>query len=214
MLRVLHILIFLGIIGQISAQNPILDSLKSATTGNPKTFLGFHNRNTFINTNTVKLNGLVLGLDFNEKVKYHIGYYWLQNADTKLLIKDNRFPFDTIRKNIGIYNFSLGVEYSFKQTNRWNLMAPVQIGMGNLHTKYRYQDSLLLHEKGFILPIESGVNAYFSILDWLVFKSGVGYRLSIGNKEAFKLSAPYYSIGVSVKLGVLYQDVKDIMAEL
>lgn len=210
MLRLLYLLCFLLSLIQSQAQFSMLDSIKLATKSKPRLFVGFHNRNTFIKANTVKLYGLVAGVDYDEKAKFFIGFYGLSDADSRLLLNDNRFTDDSVYRSLNINNLSLGMEYSLYQKNRLNIMWPIQIGIGSAVTNYKSSDSLLLQDAFSIFPLESGVNAYYKIIDWMILKSGVGYRLSLGNAEAIKLSSPYYNIGIAIRLGELCRDIKSL----
>ena len=211
MLRLLYLLTILLAFAQCRAQVSVLDSIKEAIKLESKFFVGFHNRNTFVNTNTVKLYGIIAGNDYQGKLKIYAGYYGLHDAATKRLIKDSRFSADTVMRILSINNFSAGIEHRVYSLNKLNVMVPIQIGVGSMNFKYVSSDSTLLKEYATIVPLESGVNAYYNITNWLVLKSGVGYRLCLGNKEALKLSSPYYNIGLAIKVGEVVRSIKGLM---
>lgn len=193
------------------SQTAIKDSVMKALQSKPSLYAGFHNRNTFVNTSKVKLYGVVAGLDFSDKLKLFAGYYFFNSSQTERILYSNDFAFDTVFKDDRMNYFSLGAEYTFFRKGRFSASWPSQIGIGKLRSSYSTTDSILLQESHLILPLESGVNGYYDILDWLVLKAGVGYRISIGNRDTLKLSSPYYNMGLAIKIGQLYDSLQELM---
>ena len=68
-----------------SGQHELVDSIKTALkTPEPKFIFGFHNRNTFIQSNRTKLYGIIGGLDYNEKLKLTVGIYGFGRANQNI----------------------------------------------------------------------------------------------------------------------------------
>lgn len=189
-----------------TAQNQVVDSIKLALKAEPRIYFGFHNRNTFVNTENIRLWGIVGGLDYANKVKLYTGIYGFRGENVVLLKKDPRFQQDTVYRSLNTNNLSVGIEYTYFEQNRLSLSVPVQIGMGGLN--YRYTAPGLNRREEFtIAPIEFGTNAFYSLAKYVGIKGGVGYRLIIGKPIAAKYSAPYYSLGLTVAIGQFYRDV-------
>lgn len=211
MQRLLYLLLILPIGFASYSQSSLKDSIMYALDSKPKLYAGFHNRNTFVNTSKVKLYGVVAGLDFNDKLKVFAGYYFFNSSQRERILYSTDFAFDTVYKDNRMNYFSLGSEYVFFRKGRISTSWPSQIGVGKLRSSYSIIDSILVQKDHLIIPIESGVNGYYDILNWLVLKAGVGYRISIGNRDAFELSSPYYNLGLTIKIGNLYDELQLLM---
>jgi hypothetical protein len=183
----------------------VIDSIKLHLKAEPRLFFGFQNRNTFVNTQTIKLWGIVGGLDYDKKVKLYAGIYGFSGENVTLLINRPEFEQDSVYRSLNTGNLSAGIEYTYYQKGRLSLSAPVQVGIGGLNYHYT-ATKLSKREKYTIMPIEFGTNAYFNIIKYVGLKGGVGYRLILGNRVAAKYSAPYYTLGLSVSIGQIYKD--------
>lgn len=197
------------------AQIPVLDSIAHALKGEYSAFLGFHNRNTFILSEKTKLFGIVGGLDFNERVKLYAGLYGFGREDQTQLIGRQDLGVDTAYRFTSTSNFSLGIDYDYSKKNRLSLSIPLQIGIGNVAYEYTQSDrrTMVRSDNYLVLPIETGMNAYYELLPWAGIRAGVGYRLNIGKKEVRRLSSPYYNLGLAIRLAPLYQDIKEALEE-
>jgi len=191
------------------AQQAIKDSVVSALKTNPRFIVGFHNRNTLVNTEKVKLYGIMLGLDYNSKVKIFMGLYGFGGENRTSLINSSQFEEDTVVRLTSVSNLSIGAEYTFFQHKQWSFSWPVQVGFGAVYTDYHHKGRLIRRNDLGLIPIESGINVYYEIFNWLGIKGGAGYRLSLGKRSVRTMSAPYYNIGVSILVGNLYRDIRD-----
>ncbi len=189
------------------AQDSAMDSIKNAMKEKPRFVLSFHNRNTFVKADEVKLYGLQAGLDYSEHIKFFIALYGFSNESKKWLVNSEVFEADSVLKATSLSYISFGVEHSFYQKGRLTLRTPVQIGIGSVTNDHFSDGELLLRDMDVVIPIESGINAYFKLIDWLILKSGVGYRINLGNSEVLKMSSPYYNLGISIAVIPLYHRV-------
>ncbi|GEM_PF-421813 len=194
------------------AQHSVKDSITSALKNEGKFFIGFQNRNTFIQSNQTKLYGLVGGMDY-QKVKLFAGIYGFGNAHETLLTNDTRFTQDTVFRFINSSNFSFGIEYQYCHYKRLSLSLPIQIGIGNIQYDYRESNksTVIRSESYNMVPIEVGTNAYLELLPWAGVKAGIGYRITLGPAETSKLTSPYYNLGLAILVGEIY---KEIMANI
>ena len=176
----------------------------------PRLVLGFHNRNTFVNTAEVKIYGLLAGLDYNEKIKFFIALYGFSNENREWIVNSDLFQADSVLKTTSLSYFSVGAEYSIRNKGKLNIRTPLQIGIGSVNKDYHSSGTLILRDKDRVVPLEGGINAYYKLLPWFILKAGVGYRISLGNKEALSMSSPYYNLGVSIAVLPLYRSVKKV----
>lgn len=191
----------------IFGQNSFRDSIKTVLQTKPKTFVGFHNRNTIIRSNQTKLYGIVAGLDYNNKIKLFAGLYGFGRENRTELINNPAFSEDTVIRFLRTNNLSLGADYTYFKKGKLSLSIPIQIGFGGLYQEYFSRGKLIKSDQSALFPIETGSNAYLELLPWAGIKAGVGYRFSLGNKEVLRLTSPYYNLGLSVLLGELYNTI-------
>jgi len=193
-----------------TAQSSIIDSIKTNLSKESKFFIGFHNRNTFIRSDKTKLYGLIAGLDFNQKLKIFTGVYGFGKENETLLLSNPEFNSDTVFRYLNTSNFSVGIEYDYWDYERLHLSFPIQIGLGSVSKEYTNSDKFTLLRTDYFnyVPVEFGTNAYLELLTWAGIKAGVGYRINIGNKEAFELTSPYYNLGLSILVGEIYRDIQ------
>lgn len=212
-LSLIAILCFGSVSGK--AQFAVLDSIATALKGEHAVFLGFHNRNTFILSERTKLFGIVGGLDFDERVKLYAGLYGFGREDGTILIGRQDLGVDTAFRFTSTSNFSLGIDYDYFKKNRLSLSIPLQIGIGNVAYEYTQSDrrTMVRSDNYLVLPIETGMNAYYELLPWAGIKAGAGYRLSMGKKEVRRLSSPYYNFGLAILLAPLYRDIKKALED-
>lgn len=192
------------------AQHDVKDSILMSLKAKPRPYLSLHNRNTFIQSNRTKLYGLVGGVELNNKVKLFAGLYGYGN-ENKTLLKFTGMGKDSLYRNIATSNFSLGIAYRFFSHQRVSLAIPLQLGVGSVKYTFREASSnALFSEEDYIFfPIESGMDAYFSVLPWFGLKGGIGYRLNAGKSQASKLSSPYYNLGVYVSILDFISGIKE-----
>jgi hypothetical protein len=198
-----------------NAQIAFMDTIAHALKGERRAYIGFHNRNTFILSERTRLFGVVGGFDFNEQVKLYAGLYGFGQADETLLTGRLGLTTDTAYRFTSTSNFSLGIDYDFFEWNRISLSVPLQVGIGNVSYDYTKIDRRTpIRTNNFrVVPIETGINAYYELLPWAGIRAGLGYRLNIGKKEVRRLSSPYYNLGLSILLKPLYHDIREALAE-
>ncbi len=199
----------IGLLMTSKAQKSHIDTFELALQNTPKFFIGFHNRNTIVQSNKIKMFGIIGGLDYAKKVKFYVGVYGFSKANETLLL-NNDFGRDSVYRNISTSNFSLGVEYSYYKKSRVTLSLPIQVGIGSVSYQYYESDKTtkLVTENFNMMPLEFGTNAYLELLPWVGLKGGVGYRINVGKKEVARLSSPYYNLGLSILVGEIYKELK------
>lgn len=193
----------------LKAQYSVKDTITKALKNKGDFFIGFHNRNTFIQSNQTKLYGLVGGLDYG-KVKLLVGIYGFGNENETLLTSDSRFASDSVFRYINSSNFNFGIEYEYYTYKRLSLSLPIQLGIGSVKYDYRQADKTTPIRSQFynMMPLEVGTNAYLRLLPWAGIKAGLGYRITLGPAETSKLTSPYYNLGLAILAGEIYKEVK------
>ncbi len=206
------VLSILNTSNNLQAQNHILDSAMMAFKEKPTFYIAFHNRNTVVNVQKIKLYGIVGGFDFNKKIKLYLGVYGFVKPNKLLLTNHPLSDKDSVYQSINTENISIGADYTFYNNKSLYLSIPFQIGVGT--TNYKYweldQNTLIRKDNYLNVPIELGINAYIKILPFAALKGGIGYRFSIGKKEVTRLTSPYYNLGLAIFIGEGIQFFKNL----
>jgi hypothetical protein len=206
------VLSILNTSNNLQAQNHILDSAMMAFKEKPTFYIAFHNRNTVVNVQKIKLYGIVGGFDFNKKIKLYLGVYGFVKPNKLLLTNHPLADKDSVYQSINTENISIGADYTFYNNKSLYLSIPFQIGVGT--TNYKYweldQNTLIRKDNYLNVPIELGTNAYIKILPFAALKGGIGYRFSIGKKEVTRLTSPYYNLGLAIFIGEGIQFFKNL----
>jgi hypothetical protein len=206
------VLSILNTSNNLQAQNHILDSAMMAFKEKPTFYIAFHNRNTVVNVQKIKLYGIVGGFDFNKKIKLYLGVYGFVKPNKLLLTNHPLADKDSVYQSINTENISIGADYTFYNNKSLYLSIPFQIGVGT--TNYKYweldQNTLIRKDNYLNVPIELGTNAYIKILPFAALKGGIGYRFSIGKKDVTRLTSPYYNLGLAIFIGEGIQFFKNL----
>lgn len=206
------VLSILNTSNNLQAQNHILDSAMMAFKEKPTFYIAFHNRNTVVNVQKIKLYGIVGGFDFNKKIKLYLGVYGFVKPNKLLLTNHPLADKDSVYQSINTENISIGADYTFYNNKSLYLSIPFQIGVGT--TQYKYweldQNTLIRKDNYLNVPIELGTNAYIKILPFAALKGGIGYRFSIGKKDVTRLTSPYYNLGLAIFIGEGIQFFKNL----
>lgn len=170
-------------------------------------------KNSNIRDLKIKLFGLQAGYLYNKRTNVYIGFYSSYNKSN--IIVENptsitpKVDSNTVYENHQITYFNIGCEYYFYNSNKWRFSIPVALGLGVGNSK-RFQTSstkttILSDKSSGIMPLDFGLTANYKITWWLWAGAGLGTRITFG---ASRYSAPYYSIGLSIRTGEIYNRAK------
>ena len=207
LLKLCTLALLLLISGSIAAQHNWQDSIRLSFQSPKGLYATVHNRNKLFFGESITLYGVLVGVNFNDKVRVFTGLYGFSNADEIMLINSPSFNADTVTRISSTANFSIGLEYTYKEFNRFSLTFPLMVGLGGLDYRFFNESEQIAYAGFMFVPLEFGTNAYYDFLDWLGIKAGVGYRLAIGNREARRLTAPYYNLGLRFSPFKLYNQL-------
>lgn len=188
------------------------DTIRYSFKVRPRKFVfNFDNRRTFSNGSPVRLNGIRIGAEYNNIVTKFIGFYGLREPIVNRRVVNPYTPQqDTVLDYFDFRYTSIGIDYTFYETKKWQFSTPIQVGLGSGDRDVRELDTLTIissQSKGFF-PLEIGVSGLYRFYDWVGVGAGIGYRTNLGS--FFSLSAfegVYYSFGLKVFLGQLYRKI-------
>ena len=171
--------------------------------GDIKYNLILDSRRTFLSGEAARMNGLRVGAELFEKVRFGFGFYNLQNP---VDISD-RIDDDGDRTRTLDFNYTTTyLEYIAYRDFRWELSLPVQYGLGTgrVDTTNVAGISGLEREDG-VSIFTVGAAGYVRLIPWFGLGAGTGYVFAGSeNRVAGRaFSAPYYTIRVKIFLGHL-----------
>lgn len=170
----------------------------------PKVVFGLNSRFSQIAGNPSKTIKLHVGLDYDKKVRFELGYNYMPVASVDVIYPTKS---DTIRRTNKLGYLGLQAEYTFYRKKNWKLSVPLQVGIGGNRRTERINQGTRVISTHTVMPIEGGANALYYFYDWLGVKAGMGYRLSFG-KSFTTLSGSYYNLGIAFFAGELYNRLK------
>ena len=152
-------LIFFIVISPIFGKAQFLDSLKSFVSHKPRVAFRFDSKTTFISTSGVSIWGLNLGLDFNNKLKSGLGFYFLRSRLHKQQrISREFFPDTSVDSRLFVYYGGIFAEYVFFQNEKWEMCFPLQVGFGSSWYRYDVSGRLYDRDKHFIALYEANIS--------------------------------------------------------
>ena len=160
-------------------------------------------RRTFLGGEPTRMNGLRIGAELFEKVRFGLGFYDLRNeVDISHRIDDEggRQRFLDFE-----YNTSY-IEYIAYRDFRWELSIPGQFGRGTGTVDTLNTAGVrALEREDAVNIVTLGVAGYIRIIPWFGIGAETGYVFAgSDNRTAGRaFSAPYYSIRAKLFLGHL-----------
>jgi len=197
------LLVFCLIAQQPKAQIKHWDTIKHyVSTAKPTFALELDGRQSFFREIPVTIDGIRIGADFGNRVRFFIGGYWNSNTVSRTLTINRYTPAERkIKQDLSMFYISATVEYVFYTTKHWELAVPVQLGFGSgKRTRYDATTNNKIEQirAGFV-PLEFGFKAMYKITDWLNISVGLGYRYALfSSTVSDDFSAAYYTYGIGI----------------
>lgn len=198
------------------AHAQIMDTLRYSFQQKPKFFLTLTSYNSFILTDRAKINGLVLGLDWNKRVRIGVGFFGLNqntNVIDEITISDSTGNLVT-NGNLKFGYVSLSPEYTFYKNYPWQFSASMNLGWGNTYYEYLTTDSTgnkILHQTNSnrLGLTNVSVNAQYNIFKWLGLGAGLGYNFTFDSQKTVRKSfnSPVYSFGIKIFFGEIFRAI-------
>lgn len=203
--RILAVISFVFIFFFSSAQAQLTDSISFSLRLKPKFYITLASFGTFIDGDFANFNGLRTGLNFNQRVKFGLGYFLLANKAvvSEIQIKENGTDYTT-NGELHIHFFSVSAEYIFhKRDSPWQFnIIPFQIGVGGSGYKYisRSDRVKVSTPSELIVLYQPEIGAQYSVMKWLGIGLTTGYRLTLlrSDKLTRQLNAPTFAIDVRI----------------
>lgn len=187
----------------------LMDSIATAFQQPAKIQFKLDSRNSFISGNNASVMGVKLGIEFGKTASIGVGYNWLYTKmRTEIIdeIENTPVQADIVFRYIAPY-----FVYSFYHKNKWDISIPIQFGIGMSRAQYTNSVGVKVKQnEGLIVLYEPAMTLEYAVLPFIGIGGGVGYRLMLKNNKAIneRFTAPTYKLVFSLKLGVLYNQLR------
>lgn len=189
-------------VGNIRAQ--FLDSLVASFKHSPRIDIRQDSRNSFLIKNFVSISGIKVGLNFNRRVKFGIGYDWVAPSIFKWHSPTQQALVLKMRY------YSPYFEYQYYKSKHWEYSIPLQLGTGLFFYKNYLKDGTPYKtQKYYFLTYEPHLIVTYKFLKYFGLGFGLGYRLVlIGPGLGKEMNSPMYVIKTKIYFEDIYRDLK------
>lgn len=178
--------------------------INNALKDEPRFVAYLDSRSAFISTNGVRVFGVKAGLQFAEKLTFGIGYNQLSSSyQNDVLIGGLR-----TRVELNYWYLSPFIEYTFYRDRQWELMIPVQLGIGESY--YRTLGQKDVNNFSWVVSYEPAIAFQYRFLEVFGAGFGVGYRLMIypNTELEERFTSPVYMLKLKVYFDDLLEKLK------
>jgi hypothetical protein len=203
--------IALFLLFQQPAKAQLIDTIKYSLHQKPKFFFMLASFNTFIDKQFANIGGVRMGLNYNQRVRFGVGFFNLTNnaVVTPLNIKENQL--DYITNGQLYFSFaSLSAEYFFFNKYPWQCtFTPFQMGFGR--AKYGYisrPDRIKAYTPSeTIILYQPEISAQYNVFKWLGAGVSTGYRFTLlrSRKATKDLNAATFALDIRIFLDQVYK---------
>lgn len=171
----------------------------------PRLLLGFDNRITFLGSQSVRVNGLKIGLNY-KKFHYFLGFHGTPNSmvQTELINQQLSVP-DTLVTRLDFGFMTLGFTYSHWATKHWYFESTAQLGLGSGERIEQLNSLSSRRRVRPIYPASIGSKAFYMFTPWVGVGAGLGVRKAMNSSSQF--DGIYYSLGVRLLIGELFRTI-------
>ncbi len=177
--------------------------------------LRLDDRITFIRIDAVDVRGIQLGLQ-KKRWKFWLGYSFIDAPVKNRTIIEKKTPqnpdlsteTDTIAVNLDLKFLTISPEYVIIWKKYYELSAAFGVGIGVSETDRKtLLGVVLVSGRSLFIPFEPALKLAIKPTRWVGLSASIGYRktLSLSNAN-FNYSGLFYSYGVSVYIGNVFED--------
>lgn len=163
----------------------------------------FDQRFSILNGKVVGINGLKGGIEWRGRWRAGLGFYRLSGGVPTRIPLPEGMPAGT-RDDVRFRYMVAYGEYVFIGNPRWEVSAPLQLGVGSYYTKFYLPNNSVQRSSSRVLYIlEPSVAAHYRIFRWVGVGAGTGYRqiAFTGKRPDDQLSGIIFSGRVKLFLG-------------
>ncbi|MCB2377513.1 hypothetical protein LGH70_07965 [Hymenobacter sp. BT635] len=170
----------------------------------------FDNRYSVIDGKLVGINGLKLAVEWRGRLRAGAGVYLLSNGIPSQEAVPAELPVGTTAELR--FRYVAGyAEYLFIRSNRWELSAPLQFGVGRFFTSFEQPNGAKSKDaKSTVWLLEPSVSSHFRVFPWFGIGVGAGWRETVFVERTLDeaLDGPIFYGRVKLFLGDLYKTAR------
>jgi hypothetical protein len=171
----------------------------------PRLLLGFDNRITFLGSQSVRVNGLKVGLNYR-KFHYFLGLHGTPNPMLQTSLTNQQKPIpDTLFNSLRFSFMTIGFTYSHWATKHWYFESTAQLGLGSAERIENLNSQFLRRRVIPIYPASIGSKAFYMFTPWVGVGAGLGVRKALNSNSRF--DGIFYSVGVRFLIGELFRTI-------
>lgn len=193
------LIIIFAFFSKLSGQS-FEQELRNAISKKPTFEFKIDSRNSFISRTNARVVGFKVGIQYDHKLSFGLGYNQLwSNIERTSLIGGN-FQ----NTNLKFHHFSPYTEYVFYRDDHWELSIPVQFGLGSTYQMIQGDENKKYNRK-FVLSYEPAITFQYRFLKYCGAGLGIGYRLMLIDNPSIdeQFTSPVYLI----KFRVYFEDL-------
>ncbi|HKR03513.1 MAG TPA: hypothetical protein VJY62_02680 [Bacteroidia bacterium] len=215
--------IFFPVILSFDSKAQFFDSLSASFRTKPKIFFQFDAYNSFVSDKGASTFGYKAGVEFNNHIKFGIGY----NTLTSDIVKDQIVTYtipdsrpeqsitDTLPAQLVMKFVPLLFEYIFYNEDPWQISVPLNIGMGKTFWRYYKQqkNNKGEYEEGkfdekTVVPMTINAEVQYKVIKWAGVGAGLGFRKMIkGNPADENFNSVIYSLRLRLFVDEIYKSL-------
>ncbi len=195
----------------VSTNAQFMDSIHSCLEHPPKLMIKLNNKGSFVANKPASVVGFVVGLSFNKKLKFGLGY----NQVISHLYKNYYFndylgnPVDTFVSTLKMIYFSTYLEYVYYYNKHWEISIPIKFGAGVSRYAYKAGTKTYYTDNHFGFIYEATTDIVYKPVSWFGLGAGFGYRIVLFKElEIMKqFTSPIYSFGIKIYISPIYHAI-------
>jgi hypothetical protein len=188
----------------------LLDSLRVVLKNKPTIDFRADSRNNFISSRKASTFGFKIGLDYDSRLRFGVGYNFLRSRFYERFTFGSPLNTQVQSRRLVLRYLCVYIDYVYYNSRRWTFSVPVQLGFGRTFYREIYPVSAT-PEREFspIVLYEPCLSGEYRILPWLALSANAGFRIVLlrGNNLKQKLTAPVYVGGISIYWTRLYRKI-------
>ncbi len=185
----------------------MFDTIANSFNYHPKFLLKLDTRNSFIRNTYAKMNGVKVGVNFNNTTRLGIGYSWMSRDWDKIPATDTT---SAIKLKFGY--LAPFMEYNFYKSDPWFAEIQLQVGVGKAN--YKDFDPKEILSSSWTIIYEPAMAIEYRFLRYFGIGGGVGFRLVAKTSREIDetFTSPVYLFRFKIYFGDLYKEqIKNIV---
>ncbi|MGZ3862650.1 MAG: hypothetical protein ACXVPN_14820 [Bacteroidia bacterium] len=172
-------------------------------------FFNLDQRNSFIRSAPINVNGIQLGILLHERHTLGLGGYTITQK-TRQNVKTKTEKNIDVNRSLEIKYGTLFYNYAAIDTRFFELDLNVEFGAGNfiLNLFDRNTDRLLLHHTGDFWVSGFGPQIAIKPLRWVGIQAMAGYRFTLGTSTNLNFNGFYYGYGLWLDIRQVIRDTR------